>query len=66
MSWPGTDFECEIQTEIDNLRALAKAVGVLIDANDASNGLNRPRPDIAWRDVKKAHLEWLSGDKGDI
>jgi hypothetical protein len=41
------------------LRALATAVAVLIAANDEGRGLDRPRPDIAWRNVKKAYEAWV-------
>lgn len=62
MSWPSTDFEAEIQTEIDNLRAMAAAVGMLIAANEGSG----KRTDIAWRNVRAAHAEWDKGEKGSI
>lgn len=40
------------------LRRLAVAVAVLIAANDDSRGLDRPMPDLAWRDLKKAYSTW--------
>lgn len=44
--------------ELETLRVLGDAVLELIAANDESRGLDRPRPDIAWRNVKRAHEAW--------
>lgn len=47
--------ETASSTELEALRGLYTAVSKLVAANDETRGLNRPRPDIAWRDVKQAY-----------
>lgn len=51
--------------ELALLRALAAAVGQLVRANDP-NGNENPRPDIAWRDVRRAYsaVEPFTSDGG--
>lgn len=61
MAWPSTDFEASVDGELRALRLLARNVGKLIEANDGKG-----RPDIAWRNVKAAWLEWQAGDRADV
>lgn len=53
-------------TELEALRGLCTAVSQLVAANDESLGWNRPRSDIAWRDVKRAYeaLSSVAGSTG--
>jgi hypothetical protein len=49
-------FERPLADEVLALRRLARTVGRLIAANDRTSIL-APRPDIAWRDVRKAYAD---------
>jgi hypothetical protein len=46
--------KAELLREIVKLLAVAEAARTLCKANDEALGMFRPRPDIAWRDLKKA------------
>lgn len=54
---PAPDETAALRARIAELDALRVAVGTLIDANDEARGIDRPRPDIAWRDVKRAYAD---------
>lgn len=58
MSWPSTDFEVGIQTEIDVLRDLAKAVEIYLEKPSAKAE--------ALRNLKSAYKRYEETELADI
>lgn len=59
MSWPSTDFEAEIQTEIDALRDLERAVNAFLREKGTPNS-------VAFRNLKRAHEAYEEIEPADI
>lgn len=63
MSWPSTDFELEIQVEIDALRDVAKAVGLYLQA---IHHADENQANERFKILGAHYRAWKAGPKAEI